>query len=374
MPRQVPLTIPYLSTSEEKALVEVLRSNWITMGELVERFETEFSSLHKVNYGVGVNSCTAALHLALASSGITTGDEVLVPSLTFAATANAVLYCNASPVFVDIESELSPLISLEDARSKLTPKTKAVVVMHYAGYSVNMKAWRQFADENDLLLFEDAAHAPMGTNVGRYSDASTFSFYSNKNMTTAEGGMLLTDNESIATKARLMRSHGMTKSTLTRDRGHAFSYDIVELGYNYRMDELKAALGVVQLKQLPSWNKKRRTITDTYRQLLNNIPEISVPFNSQHPTVGHIMPILLPQKISRTALMAELRQQGVQTSIHYPPVHLFEYHRKRLGKITLSQTESFSSRELTLPLYPTLNEDDIAYVVDTLAIALAKHQ
>ena len=187
----ISLSTPILGEEEKRALCEVIDSGWLTMGDRVAAFEKAFADLHGVDDAVAVNSCTAALHLSLKALGIGPSDEVLVPSLTFVATANAVLYVGATPVFVDIDAIDIPHISIDDAKSKLTGRTKAVIVMHYGGYLVDLKAWRAFADDNDLLLIEDAAHAPAVGAVGRFSDAASFSFFSNKNMSTAEGGMVL---------------------------------------------------------------------------------------------------------------------------------------------------------------------------------------
>jgi dTDP-4-amino-4,6-dideoxygalactose transaminase len=229
---------PVLGEEEKQALSEVIDSGWLTMGERVAAFEKAFADLHGVGNAVAVNSCTAGLHLCLTALGIGPGDEVLVPSVTFVATVNAVVYAGAAPVFVDIINRELPHISIADAEARCTLKTRAVIVMHYGGYLVDLAAWRRFADAHDLLLIEDAAHAPGIAEVGRWGDAAAFSFFTNKNMTTAEGGMVVARDPVVAQRIRQMRGHGMTKSTLERHRGHAYSYDVTMLGYNYRLDEL----------------------------------------------------------------------------------------------------------------------------------------
>ena len=264
----ISLSDPILGEEEKRALCEVIDSGWLTMGERVAAFEKAFAKLHGVDDAVAVNSCTAALHLSLEALNIGPGDEVMVPSLTFVATVNAVLYVGATPVFVDIQELDIPHISLEDAKAKCTPRTKAVVVMHYGGYLVDLPAWRSFSDEKGLIMIEDAAHAPAVGAVGRWSDASAFSFFSNKNMSTAEGGMIIARNASALQRMRHLRSHGMTTDTLTRHRGHAYSYDVTMLGYNYRMDELRAAMGLVQLARLRHWNKRRYELSNCYRKFL----------------------------------------------------------------------------------------------------------
>jgi dTDP-4-amino-4,6-dideoxygalactose transaminase len=367
------LSEPILGSEEKAALCAVIDSGWLTMGDRVAAFEKAFAELHGADAAVAVNSCTAALHLALIALGIGPGDEVLVPSLTFVATANAVLYTGAAPVFVDIESLNSPHISLEDARQKLTPHTRAVVVMHYGGYLVDLVAWRRFADENGLVLIEDAAHAPGMSQVGSISDAAAFSFFSNKNMSTAEGGMVLTRNGEALERIRRMRAHGMTTDTLSRHRGHAYTYDVVALGYNYRMDELRAALGLVQLKSLLIWNEKRNALSNSYRRQIGLLtPTVRLPFASSHPSAAHLMPVLLPVGSDRMAIMEALKNAGVQSSIHYPPVHKFSFYRQANSNCEVSKTEEFCRTELSLPIHPKLTEEDVIDVAMQLAEAVKR--
>jgi dTDP-4-amino-4,6-dideoxygalactose transaminase len=362
----IPLAEPTLGREEIEALKAVIDSGWITMGERVLAFEKRFAQLHGASSAVAVDSCTAGLHLSLAALGIGPGDEVLVPSLTFVATVNAVLYTQATPVFVDIESQERPHISIADAGRKITPRTRAVIVMHYAGYLADMDAWRDFADKKGIALIEDAAHAPGVEGVGVKSDAAAFSFFSNKNMTTAEGGMVFARDTKVLERVRLMRAHGMTASTLDRYKGRAHTYDVVELGYNYRMDELRAAIGLAQLERLDGWNERRRNLTAVYRSEFARIEGAIVPFDGWAKTSAHIMPVLLPQTVSRSGVIEEMRKRGVQTSVHYPPAHLFSYHSQRFPGVSLPLTERFCERELTLPLYPGLTGEEARYVVTAL--------
>jgi dTDP-4-amino-4,6-dideoxygalactose transaminase len=305
--------------------------------------------------------------LCLAAFDLGPGDEVLVPALTFAATVNAVLYTGASPVFVDIEAIDRPHMCIEDAERRRTPAARAVIIMNYGGYVLDFYSWRAFADKHGLKLIEDAAHSPAVGLTGQISDAAAFSFFSNKNMTTAEGGMVVAREPSAADRIRRMRSHGMTTGTLDRYKGHAYSYDVTALGYNYRMDELRAAVGKVQLKKVKEWNARRRRLSDLYRRLIKDmIPELKIPFDENHPTAAHLMPAILPERVHRQKVMTHLRNNGVQTSIHYPPVHRFTYYRKRFPDVHVPKTESFAGRELTLPLHPNLKEKDVRYVVDCL--------
>ncbi|KJS32449.1 MAG: aminotransferase DegT [Desulfatitalea sp. BRH_c12] len=365
------LSDPVLGIDEKKALCAVIDSQWITMGDRVASFENAFAHAHGAEAAVAVSSCTAALHLGLLALGITAGDEVLVPSLSFVATANAVVYVGAKPVFVDIVEEDCPHLSLSDAEAKCTRQTKAVIVMHYGGYQVDLAEWRTFADQRGLALIEDAAHAPAIGDVGRIADVSAFSFFSNKNMTTAEGGMVIARNPALLETIRSMRSHGMTTLTLDRHRGHAYSYDVTMLGFNYRMDELRAAIGFTQLRKLKTWNIARCASSRHYRNVIADyLPQCTVPFSRTHTTAAHLMPVVLPENTKRDRVMATMRENGVQTSIHYPPIHRFTYYRGMFPDLFLPRTESFSNRVLSLPLHPMLKKEHIEYIVGSLAKAI----
>lgn len=368
----ISLADPMLGKEEKQALCEVIGSGWLTMGDRVKAFEQAFAEMHGVSDSVAVNSCTAGLHLCLSALGIGPGDEVLVPSLSFVATANAVLYVGATPVFVDIDSVTVPHISLTDAEAKLSSRTRVVIVMHYGGYLVDLPAWREFADVHQLILIEDAAHAPAVGKVGRLSDASAFSFFTNKNMTTSEGGMVMAHNPMVLERIRYQRSHGMTTGTLDRERGHAYSYDVIMLGYNYRMDELRAAMGLVQLERLPTWNSRRRELTQCYRKAIaDQVPDVTLLFEENHETSAHLMPVLLPNRADRQTVMERLRAEGIQSSIHYPPIHKFSYYQVTFPGVSLPETEGFCARELTLPLHPALSEKDIEQVVGSLRKAIS---
>lgn len=368
----ISLSDPILGEIEKQALCSVIDSGWLTMGDRVATFEKNFAELHGTEGAVAVNSCTAGLHLCLLALGIGPGDEVLVPSLTFVATANAILYINAKPVFVDIENIHRPHISLEDAKAKFTPRTKAIIIMHYGGYLMDLPVWRKFADEHGLYLIEDAAHAPAIGQVGQWGDASAFSFFTNKNMTTSEGGMVTARNSNVLAKVKQLRSHGMTTTTLQRDRGHAYSYDVTLLGYNYRLDELRAAMGIVQLQRVVGWNERRRQLTQYYRALLaEHIPTVMVPFSTNDDTAAHLMPVVLPADQNREIVMARLRESGIQSSIHYPPIHHFSYYREKFPEVVLPKTEDYSRRVITIPLHPALADDVVVKVVMALKDALA---
>ncbi|MDP1533876.1 MAG: DegT/DnrJ/EryC1/StrS aminotransferase family protein, partial [Rubrivivax sp.] len=251
---QVPLFDPDLGPEEEQAVIDVIRSKWLTMGDRTKAFERAFASETGVPVALACNSATAALHMALAALDIGPGDDVIVPSLTFVATANAVRYCGARPVFADVASLADWNVDAASIERVLTPATKAVVVVHYAGYACDMPGIMALAARRGLLVVEDVAHAPCasldGVALGAWGDVGCFSFFSNKNMTTAEGGMVTTRRPELAERLGWLRSHGMTTLTLDRHKGHAFGYDVVALGFNYRMSELNAALGLVQLRRV----------------------------------------------------------------------------------------------------------------------------
>ncbi|WP_428493611.1 DegT/DnrJ/EryC1/StrS family aminotransferase [Rhodopila sp.] len=363
---------PSLGADETAALADVISSNWITMGGRVAGFERAFAEAHGVGDAVAVNSCTAGLHLALSALGIGSGDEVIVPSLSFVATANCVIYTGARAVFADIESLERPLMSLADAEAKLTPRTRAVVVMHYAGSVADAQAWRDFASRNNLFLIEDSAHA-VGQDRGPiFGDLAVFSFYGNKNMTTAEGGMILGRDKAVLERTRRARAHGMTSTTSERLNARAASYDVLSLGYNYRMSELNAALGLAQLPKLAARNAKRRLIVQTYAEAFGKRPSgLRLPLLGHAPSAHHLFPVVLPQHADRSTVMSSLYEQGIQTTIHYPPIHQLTWFRQHCPGVSLPVTEAFGARQLTLPLHPKMSEADAEYVAGSLLQLLA---
>ncbi len=374
---KIPLADLDLDQEEEAALLTVLRRRWLTMGGETEAFEAEFAAFTAVEHAVAVTNCTAALHLACLVLDLGSGDEVILPSLTFVATANAVRYTGATVVFADVTSEQDFNISPQDIEAKITPRTKAIIVVHYAGYACDMPRIMALAEKHGLAVIEDVAHAPgaslNGRSLGTWGDVGCFSFFSNKNMTTGEGGMLTTNDAQIAARLRLLRSHGMTTLTWDRHKGHAWSYDVVAPGYNYRLDELRAAIGRVQLRKLPANNARREALNDCYEELLGQMaPEVTIPY-SQHPgeSAYHIRPILLPPHTDRETFMATLKQSGIQTSIHYPPIHHFTEYRPTMINNHLPVTEEIAAREVTLPLFPQMDSTAVTEVVSAVRFALS---
>lgn len=377
MELKIPLSDLDYGPEEENAVLGVLRSRWLTMGSVTQQFESEFAEFVGVKHAIAVSNCTDALHLACLAVGLGPGDEVIVPAMTFVASANAVLYTGAEVRFADIISVTEPNISPEEIKRQITPRTKAVLFVHYGGYPCRMPEIMEIAGEYGLQVIEDAAHAPgallSGRALGTWGDVGCFSFFSNKNMTTGEGGMLVTNRDDIAEKARTLRSHGMTTLTWDRHRGHAHSYDVIALGHNYRIDEIRAALGLVQLHKLSMNNNRRKAITEQYRQSIqsDHLSGVEIPFlHTRGDPSYHIFPALLPPDSDRRIFMDAMRSSGVQTSIHYPPIHQFTYYKDRYPGISLPETEAYASREVTLPLYPTMSRADVDYVLGAVKEAL----
>jgi dTDP-4-amino-4,6-dideoxygalactose transaminase len=373
---KIPLSDIDFGPEERAAVDQVLQNRWLTMGAITQEFEQAFATYVGAKYAVAVTNATAALHMACMVAGLGPGDEAIVPSLTFVATANAVRYTGATPVFVDIVGEHDLNISYHSIEKAITEKTCAILVMHYGGYTCDMPSIMELAHERGLKVIEDAAHAVGselgGVKLGVWGDAGCYSFFSNKNMTTGEGGMIVTNNNEYLQRLHLLRSHGMTSLTWDRHKGHAWSYDVVGLGYNYRIDEIHAALGIVQLEKLTANNERRRHLTQVYWNALQELtPQIVVPFASHVGiSAAHLMPILLPAGINRSAFMESMKSQGIQTSIHYPPIHTFSAFSGCKTKYPLPNTEDVAAREVTLPLYPAMSDEDALTVVKSIAYAL----
>jgi dTDP-4-amino-4,6-dideoxygalactose transaminase len=372
---KVPLSDISFGPEEFEAARRVLASGWISMGPETEQFESEFAQYVGVRHAIAVSSGTAALHLALLALGIRPGDEVIVPSLTFVATANAVLYVGAVPIFADITSIDDWNISPEQIERKITPATKAIIVVHYGGFPCQMDRIKSIARAHRLKVVEDAAHAPgasfQGKKIGTWGNAGCFSFFSNKNMTAGEGGMVTTDDAEMAARLKILRSHGMTTLTWERHQGHSFSYDVVTTGYNYRMDEIRAALARVQLSKLEENNQKRRLITLEMRSALDNVAAIALPFHGYNPDecASHIFPILLASAELRPDFMSHMKDSGVQTSIHYSPVHKFSAYKNSEHE-DLTVTEDVCSRQVTFPLFPSLSSRQMEIVVSAATAGL----
>jgi dTDP-4-amino-4,6-dideoxygalactose transaminase len=366
---------------ELRAATEVIRSGWITMGEKTESFERAFADF----LGEGVlctatSSGTAALHMALLAAGVGPGDEVIIPALTFVADINVVQIVGASPVVVDCLSHEDWNISPQGIAAALTPRTKAVLLVHYAGYACDMDAIRAVlraaADGKGIYLIEDCAHAPgaryRGRACGAMGDIGCFSFFTNKNLSVGEGGMFVTHSAQLHERGRHLRSHGMTTLTLDRHRGRAVSYDVIRPGLNYRLDEIRAAMGLVQLEKLPEANRRRGELVRRYRELLDRVPGVRLPFRNH--TLGepsyHIFPFLLDAVVDRMGVIGGLKHRGIQSSIHYPPfAHFTAYRASGLSDTPIAW--DIAKRELTLPLFPTMSFSQVESVCSALRELLA---
>jgi dTDP-4-amino-4,6-dideoxygalactose transaminase len=363
---------------ETDAIIETLNSGWISTGPKTIALENKFSQLLNVEYALATTNCTVALHLALKLIGINEGDEVICPSLTFVATCNAIRYVNAIPVFADIESLDRPVISVKDIIKKITSKTKAIVIMHYAGFSCDMDEIMKIAKKYNLKVIEDACHAPLseykGKKLGTIGDIGCFSFFSNKNISTGEGGMLVTNNNSYHQKAKLLRSHGMTSMSYQRAIGHVTSYDVVEFGYNYRLDDLRASIGIVQLDKLENDIQKRKRIRKFYIDNLCESDKLLIPFldNIEYSS-NYIFPVFLKNVDinTRDIIRDLLAEHGIQTSIHYPPVHRFSIYNEYFTELPL--TDKYYESSITLPMYGNLEESDIKYITNVLIESLSSN-
>ncbi len=371
MAYEIPLFDLNYGPEEEAAVSGVLRSRWISMGPCVQQLESWFASHLGVSHAVALTNCTAALHLAMIVLDIGPGDEVIVPSLTFVATVNAVRYVGATPVFADLASIGDLTLDPAHVEAQITPRTRAIVVMHYGGFSADMDAILTIARRHGLAVVEDAAHAPASTWKGRalgtLGDVGCFSFYANKNLTCAEGGMLVAERDDLARRAALLRAHGMTTLSFDRAQGHATGYDVLELGYNYRLDDVRAALMLAQARKLEDDIARRRHLREAYEARLAGIDGIVVPFRGRGgESSNYILPIVLREGGSerREAVRERLAARGIQTSVHYPAVHRFSIYAQERRPLPIS--EHAADHELTLPMYPALAEAQ----VDTVCRAL----
>jgi dTDP-4-amino-4,6-dideoxygalactose transaminase len=360
---------------EADAVQDVLDSAWITMGPKTIEFEKEFGNLLGDGQCSAVSSGTAALHLALLALDIGPGDEVIVPALNFIAGANCIRLVGAEPILADSESFENWNVSVDDIRSKIGPKTAAVMCVHYAGYPCRMDELVALCESHDIPLIEDVAHAPGGKfedrHLGTIGDIGCFSFFTNKNLSVGEGGMVVSKSDQLSSRLRFLRSHGMSTLTLDRHRGRALSYDVSQPGLNYRIDEMRAALGLVQLSKLADGNRRRKELVALYDSLLADVDEISIPFSGYEPGLNtyHIYPILLREGLCRDTLVESLKERRIQASIHYPSLAGFTAYSDVDGNATPIASE-ISRRELTLPLFPTMRDDQVELVCRMLVDSL----
>jgi perosamine synthetase len=383
----IPLFRPSLGEEEIEALRPVFSSGWIGLGPKTQQFEEEIAQYLGVRYAVGLNSATAALHLAVATLGIGPGDEVLLPPLTFVSTAHAVRYTGANPVFVDIE-ERTLNLDPADLERKITPRSKAVIAVHYGGDACDMEAIAGIARRRGLAVIEDAAHAmgselgPNGRKAGSAGDAGCFSFHAVKNLATGDGGMLVTDREEIFRHARKLRWMGIDKDTwertadaeagartsIRRYAGYHWYYEVSELGFKCHMNDIAAAIGLVQLKKLDSANERRREIRARYDRELSGLPGLETPPAPRGRSASHNYVVRLE---ARDELNVHLRDRGISSGVHYLPVHLQPYYRDRYPA-DVPVVDRVWKRLLTLPMYPDLAEEDLSRIIGAVKEFFAK--
>ncbi|MEW6386293.1 MAG: UDP-4-amino-4,6-dideoxy-N-acetyl-beta-L-altrosamine transaminase [Thermodesulfobacteriota bacterium] len=385
--RPTPTYIPYarqwLDDEDVAAVIRTLRSDWLTCGPQVEAFEAAMAEISGVPQAVAVSSGTAALHAAMFALDIGPGDEVILPALTFAATANAVVYQGGTPVFADIDPShllLNPLT----AAAKITPRTKAIIAVDYAGQPCDYEALRLIAQRYDLALVADACHSLgasyQGKPVGSWADLTVFSFHPAKHITTGEGGMVVTPHRDLAARMRRFRNHGIATDFRERAAQNTWHYEMVDLGYNYRLSDLQCALGLSQLKKLPQWLRQRQAIAQRYNEIFLQIPEIMVPrLRPQASHAYHLYVIMLSLerlKASRREIFQTLRAAGIGVNVHYLPVHLHPFYQQRFhtGPGDCPAAEWCYERLLTLPLFPALSPAEVEGVIMAVINTLEQYR
>jgi dTDP-4-amino-4,6-dideoxygalactose transaminase len=373
----LPYSLPDITCEEINEVVATLKSGWLAKGPRTIEFENKFAEYVGAKYAVGMNSCTAALHIALIAAGIGAGNEVITTPMTFAASANTIVLTGATPVFADIDPETG-CIDSDEIEKKITPRTKAIVPVHYSGQACDLDRIYQIADKYGLFVSEDAAHALCTSYKGRLignkpKGAVSYSFYATKNLCTGEGGMLVTDNEYIANKARVLITHGMSKNAWNRyAKAGSWRYDIEEPGYKYNMSDLQAALGLKQLERLNEMQKRRKQIAGRYNEAFAVTPAIEIPKVSKYTTTHcwHLYIINIAAEelnIDRDQFIVELNKRNVGTSVHFIPVHLMSFYKKMFGykEGSFPNTEKWFNNIISLPLYSTMINEDIDYVINT---------
>jgi len=354
---------PWISDEDKKIVKKTLTQSMLTLGPQLEKFENDFCKYSKAKYAVAVSNCTAALHLSLMALGIKKDDEVIIPDLTFVADANAILACNAKPVIADINKE-NFFLSISNIKKNITKKTKAIIPVHIYGQVCNIEEILDVAKDNNLKVIEDCAHA-VGTfhkskHVGTLGNTGCFSFYPTKNITTAEGGMVITNSEKIAEKVRHLRNHGMTKSLKSRySSEYPWIFDIKQPGYNYRLDEIRAALGITQLKRIKKINELRKKASSYYNKNLQNIPGIILPDMVNDKTHSyHLYTIRVTKlyKLSRNQLFKKLKDNGIRTTVYWMPIHKYTAYRKFVKTSNILNTTKIYDEILALPLFPNISK------------------
>ena len=367
--------IPYgkqtIEQDDIQAVVDVLKSDFLTTGPKIAEFEQTVSDYVGAKYAVAISNGTSALHAACFAAGIGPGDEVITTPLTFAASANCVLYCGGTPVFADVDPKTYN-IDPEDIRRKITDRTKAIIAVHLAGQPCDMDAIHSIAREHGLIVIEDGAHALgsvyKGKKVGSMSDMTTFSFHPVKPITTGEGGMIVTDNEDFYKKMVLFRSHGITRddSMMTRNDGPWF-YQQFDLGYNYRITDIQCALGCSQMKKLDKFLARRKEIVARYNEAFADCDNIITPYQLSDTESGWHLYIVQVKNCDRRQVFENMREKGIGVNVHYIPVYMHPYYQEHgYENVHCANAEEIYSHIISLPLYPGLTSEQQDYVIDTL--------
>ena len=368
--------IPYghqsIDDDDVRSVIEVLKSDWLTTGPAVDRFEQDLASYVDARHAVAVNSGTSALDIAVQALDLPKGSEIITTPFTFAATSNAILYNGHIPVFVDIDPATRN-IHPDEIKRRITPKTRAIIYVDYAGHPCAIDEIREIAREHDLLLIEDACHAfgasYKGRKIGTFADMTIFSFHPVKPITTGEGGAVVTDNPEIDAQLRMLRSHGITRNVGGMfGEGASWGYDMQLLGRNYRMTDIQAALGVSQLRKIDSFIERRNELAVLYTRVLSDQAWLDLPVTQEHVTHGwHLYTILL-KEIERNTLFSYLKERGIGVNVHYIPTYRFSYYQRHhpQNASAFPSTEDVFNRILTLPLYPGMNNEDVEYVSERL--------
>jgi len=371
---KVPFVLPDITNEDKRAILATLDQNLLTDGPKLKEFENKFAKFTGARYAIGVSNATAALQLSLKAMGIGKGDQVVVPDLTFVASINAILFTGATPVIVDIDKE-DCNVSIDSIKKSLTKKTKAIMPVHFAGKSCKMYEIQTIARKNNLKIIEDCAHAIGGKlkkkHVGTFGNAGCFSFYPTKNLTTFEGGMVITNSKKISESIKTLRNHGITKSYQDRfTRGKPWEYDVNIPGYNYRLDEIRAALGISQLKRIMQNNLKRKKAALYYNSRLNNNKSIITPKilkDEDHACHLYVVRFKRQGKFSRDDLFMKLLKNGIRSSVHYKPLHTFTAYKKN-AKIfdNLINSKQVYKEIISLPLYPQITRKQQDLVLKNL--------
>jgi perosamine synthetase len=358
-----------------RAVSEVLLSSWLTTGPKVRQFEQSFARFTHAGEAVAVNSGTAGLHAAMHALNIGPGDEVIVPSLTFAASANCVLYQGATPVFVDVDPD-TLLIDVADVKAKITARTRAIVAVDYAGQPCDYEALREVAQTKGLGLVADACHSLGATYkespVGTLADLNVFSLHPVKAMTTGEGGMITTESFEVAYRMRCFRNHGVTSNHFEREQQGSWLYDMAALGHNYRLSDIHCALGLSQLGRLQGWLERRRAIARRYDEAfapLDGVTPLAVRSDRQH--AYHLYVVRLDEnclRADRSHIFSALRAEGIGANVHYLPVHLHSYYRERFGTAPglCPRAENAYKEILSLPIFPGMSDSDVTDVIEAM--------